>query len=546
MSSKRMACPSCRSRGEDSQGNHLRPYEDGKGGWCFKENKTIWFNEQDRRETPITYASEVDVASITSNYHILAVPSRQISKETCERYGVKTEVSSVDGSQESILYPYYANDMIVGYKRRRLSPKSFSVVGKIKGLFGQAQCKQNARFLIIVEGEQDVLAGWEMLHQRGKNYNIVSLPNGANEEGTIDATTMREIEWIVKHEKVLLMLDNDQPGRETAKALAETLASQTTVGITTFPSGLKDTSDYWENDLVDDWYKAMSNAVVYRPESIVEGKDISLADLKKPKEPGVKLPYPRLQKMTWGVRKGEITLLTAGTGIGKTTFANEIGFDLVDQGYTVAKIALETQMEDVARTLIAMDNNVPAYQLMFNPNLISDEAYQESYDKIMGSNRTHFFKHWGSMDPDVLKTKMLYFAKTLGVDFIILDHVSMVIAGNETSDERKDIDKLFANMTNIVTETGVGILPIIHLKRVQGKNFNRGDEVDLSDLRGSAGAEQMSFNVWALERDMQGENNKDRVRLRVLKNRTLGFTGVADTLIYDHLTGRLKLFDVEV
>ena len=43
-----------------------------------------------------------------------------------------------------------------------------------------------------------------------------------------------------------------------------------------------------------------------------------------------------------------------------------------------------------------------------------------------------------------------------------------------------------------------------------GKNYNKGDEVELVDLRGSAGAEQMSFNVWALERNQQADEQSKR------------------------------------
>jgi twinkle protein len=82
------------------------------------------------------------------------------------------------------------------------------------------------------------------------------------------------------------------------------------------------------------------------------------------------------------------------------------------------------------------------------------------------------------------------------------------------------------------------------LKRVQGKSFAKGGEVELTDLRGSAGAEQMSMNVWALERDQQGDN-KDITRIRVLKNRLLGFTGLCDTLLYKHDTGRLVALPTE-
>ena len=543
--SKRVACPQCKANGRDSQNNHLKLY-DGKDdiGYCFHCRETVRvaplngdvaYNKNKRSDVNLT---------VIQSYPSLGIPARKISKETAQRYEVKTEVSEIDGTPTAVYYPYHDHDgTVVGYKKRTL-PKDFSVVGKIKGLFGQKQCKNNAKLLIIVEGEHDVLAGWELLRARRKDWNIVSIPNGANEEGKLDSVILKEMEWIAKHENVLLLLDMDEPGKRTAKALAEALCSQTRVATASLPR--KDTAKCWEDDLVEEWHNAFKGAVVYHPEEIVEGKDIDLKELKKPKKPGVTLPYPKLQKMTHGLRKGEITLLSAASGIGKSTFAKEMAYHLMKNGSTVAMIALETQMEDVARSFVAMDNNVPAYRLIFSPDCITDEQYDASVQWMFKENKVHFFRHWGSINPDTLKTKMIYFAKALDVDFIILDHVSMVIAGTETDNERKDIDKLFEAMTQICVETGVGIIPIIHLKRVQGKKLNKGDEVELTDLRGSSGAEAMSFNVWALERNQQGEDGeKDLSRIRVLKNRSLGFTGLADTLKYNHQTGRLELFTIQ-
>jgi archaellum biogenesis ATPase FlaH len=259
---------------------------------------------------------------------------------------------------------------------------------------------------------------------------------------------------------------------------------------------------------------------------------------------GFKYCFTTLTGM-WVARRNGNIFVTGNSGIGKSTLVKEISYYLAKSGHTVAQIALETQMEDVARSFVAMDNNVPAYRLIFSPDCITDEQYDASVQWMFKENKIHFFRHWGSINPDTLKTKMMYFAKALGVDFIVLDHVSMVIAGTETDNERKDIDKLYEAMTQICVETGVGIISIIHLKRVAGKKLNKGDEVELTDLRGSAGAEQMSFNVWALERNQQGEDGeKDLSRIRVLKNRSLGFTGLADTLKYNHQTGRLELFTI--
>lgn len=539
-SGKRVACPLCKKIGRDSTNNHLSLFDDGKGGWCRIHGKVN--TDEQGGEHPLEFQKKpsLDVAVI-SKLPIRELPSRGISQETCEKFGVRVSVDETSGEIDAHYYPYFDQDgNVCGYKKRTL-PKTFSVVGKIRGFFGQHLTK-GGKFLIVCEGEEDALSICEMLKKEGKGFNVVSLPNGANEEGVIEKNVLKEIEFLTSFEGVALCLDSDTNGKNTAKALAETLASQTKVKIVNLP--FKDAGEMHKRGLSKEFLTCLYEAKAYHPESIIEGKDIILSDLMKPKEPGVTLPYPKLQKMTWGLRKGEITLLTAGSGIGKSTFAREIGYHLVGNGYTVAFIALETQMEDVARFLIAMDNDVPAYKLMFNPSCIPKEAYEASHNWMFASNQIHLFKHWGSIDAEELQRKILYFAKALKVDFIVLDHVSMVVAGNESSDERKDLDKLFEGLTRAVVETGVGIIPIIHLKRVQGKSFNKGDEVELTDLRGSAGAEQMSFNVWALERNQQGEQ-KDLVKVRTLKNRLLGFTGECDLLVYNHETGRLDLFDEE-
>jgi twinkle protein len=88
----------------------------------------------------------------------------------------------------------------------------------------------------------------------------------------------------------------------------------------------------------------------------------------------------------------------------------------------------------------------------------------------------------------------------------------------------------------------VGIIAIVHLKRTQGKNFNEGGQVSLSDFRGSASLEQLSDNAWALERDQQsGDEKRDISQVRVLKCRETGDTGEADALLYNRKTGRLEI-----
>jgi twinkle protein len=137
--------------------------------------------------------------------------------------------------------------------------------------------------------------------------------------------------------------------------------------------------------------------------------------------------------------------------------------------------------------------------------------------------------------------RLRYLAIGCECDFIILDHVSMVVSGLDV-DERKTIDILMTELRRFCEQTGVGILAVSHLKRNSAKgSFNEGAEISLNDLRGSAGLEQLSDVVIALERDQQAdlEEKSNRIQFRVLKNRPFGTTGIAGHAMYDRNSGRL-------
>jgi twinkle protein len=103
-------------------------------------------------------------------------------------------------------------------------------------------------------------------------------------------------------------------------------------------------------------------------------------------------------------------------------------------------------------------------------------------------------------------------------------------------------------LRSIVEETGAGIILVSHLRRVDGnKGHENGIQVNLSHLRGSQSIAQLSDCVIALERNQQADDPEEArtTILRVLKSRYTGDVGLADRLLYDKETGRLKEVPIE-
>lgn len=539
-------CPQCRAKGHDRAGDNLHLYSNG--GYCHKcgysTRESVVQAPEQKRDTQ----AEMQVIS---QYPIAALPHKLISAETCRVFGVRQSVNPATLEPDAVYYPYISGGKVVDCKKRLLPKRFYNITGEIKKaeLFGEHTIPKKQRgMLIITEGEDDAMAVYEMLAACDKRYAVASLQNGANENGELDQSLLRRLEFITSFTAVTLCLDDDSAGRATSDALAELLAPSCEVRVIQLPEGCKDASDMLPLNNPVLFLQHLNNAQNYTPEGIIEGQDVQLEALLEPALDGYQLPYPELQRKLHGLRKAEITLLVAGTGIGKTTLARETAVHSVKQhNLTVGNIFLEEQHKKTAQGYVAIDNNTPLPALRVNPGLLTKEQWQASYDRFFTAKKAHFFKHFGSVASDRLINKMRYFALALKCDFIFLDHITMVHSGNKTTDERKDIDILMTSLAELVTETGVGVVAVVHLRRTgEAVSFNEGGEVRLTDLRGSSQLEALSWNVIALERNQQSDTVSDISTIRLLKNREWGFTGVCDKLAYHHHTGRLLAAKAEL
>ena len=171
--------------------------------------------------------------------------------------------------------------------------------------------------------------------------------------------------------------------------------------------------------------------------------------------------------------------------------------------------------------------------------MLNAEQFKSTFDDTLGTQRVFFYDHWGSLDGDNLINKIRYMARGCGCNYVVLDHISIVVSGMEGGDERRMIDNTMTKLRALAEEVNVGILMVSHLKRPQGnRGHEDGAKTSMAQLRGSAGIGQLSDIVIGCERDQQSEN-PNTTTVRVLKNRWTGETGIACYLEYDKDTGRM-------
>jgi len=266
----------------------------------------------------------------------------------------------------------------------------------------------------------------------------------------------------------------------------------------------------------------------YRPDGIVDAK--TLLDLVTTPQPpsDYDYPYKGLQSKLHGIRLGELTTITAGSGQGKSSVCRDLAAYLLSLGIPVGYLALE---ESNRRTALGLMSAAVGKNLSLGEH--THDELTEAFDSSINIWNLYLFDGFGSFDPDIIYNRIEYLASGLDCNIIFLDHLSILMSGLD-GDERQMIDKTMTRLRSLVERTNISLFLVSHLKRTSGdQNHEEGARVTLGQLRGSAAIAQLSDGVIALERNQQSESGQSPTTVRVIKNRYSGETGVACTLSYD-------------
>jgi len=465
-------------------------------------------------------------------------PDRKISIETAQFYGVKTDLAG------NVYFPYFSKTThkICGIKKRT-PDKKFSIIGDITGtdvgLFGQQKFKAKGKYCTTHEGEFDALAGYQMM---GSRFANLSIPTGAP---SASKGIKANIDYLECFEKNVISFDGDEPGRDASLKVAP-IFEPGTCFILEHPEDHKDACEWSKNGAAQLWMQMFWDAKVYTPAGIVNLADDFESLFNRENKESIPYPWEGINEKTNGLRYKELVCLTSGTGMGKSTVVRALCHHLLEN--TDDNIGVLFLEEDPDRTKLGIMGYHCGKALHLNEVFVEQERdfIKKAYDETVGSGRFYAFNHFGSAAVDDLLARIRYLIKGLDCKWIVLDHLSIIVSGLDTGDERKAIDLAMTKLRTIVEETGVGMILVSHLKRVgQGRSHEDGGQISLSHLRGSQAIAQLSDIVIGLERDQQHKNAviANTTKVRVLKNRYTGKVGLCSHLLFNPDTGRLVEID---
>ena len=526
----RGTCPECGASNANVQ------HEDGHS-FCFSCETR--FGNEETKNAQIIPMSEKSSEYCKMKGMVDSIPDRMIAKDTVKKFN--TQVKKTGSNITHHIYQYFdADGNHIANKVREVVGKKFWSEGSLSNavLFGQNIFNQGGKYITVCEGEIDAMSAYELM---GSKWPVVSIKNGA--PSALD-NCKKAFDYLNKFETVVLCFDNDKQGREASKRVAQ-LFEPNKCKIANLE--LKDANEYLKTGQREKFTQAWWNSKPYTPAGIVNLAD--LGDSLYEEEYCETCPYPwsKMNEKTYGIRTGELVTFTSGAGMGKSSVIRELIHHVMNSTLdNIGLLCMEENTKNTAFNIMSVEANARLYIKEVREKY-TREQLKGWQKKTIDSKRFYAFDHFGSVSNDEILDRVRYMAKGLDCKWIFLDHLSILISGNEEfGDERKSIDVLMTKLRSLVEETGIALLLVSHLRRPAGdRGHEDGREITLSHLRGSASIGHLSDSVIGLERNQQAEDEMEAntTTIRILKNRYTGDTGIACHLHYNKETGRMTQVD---
>lgn len=446
------------------------------------------------------------------------LPARGISQEACELYNYRH--ADYKGKACTVADVFHRKTGQICAQRVRFPNKEFMWIGDTSniGLWGLKRFGKGKR-VVITEGYEDAMAVSDVFNNKWPVGSVSKGSGGAKKE-LID-----NLEDLDNFDQIVLLFDEDEAGQKAAQECAMVLPAGKAL-IAHISE--KDACDMLAKGKGQELFASIFNAKPYVPDGLVDKEDLLKSVFKVRKASTVRYPFPKLNMMTFGIRPQEIITVAGGSGLGKSTFVRQIANHLIDQKEKVGFITLEEDAEFTLRCLVGQ-------RVQKNARLIPDLNKIPDVKELIEKDilpYTEWYDDQGGLTKARLKSTIEFMALAQGCKYIVYDHITMTDK-SEGDTMVEAIDSVMKILRSMAQKHKITIFVVTQLaKPSEGKGYNEGREVKLSNIRGSAAIEFNSNLIIAF----QGDNREGGCQreLVILKNRYYGVnTGHADVLYYN-------------
>lgn len=270
----------------------------------------------------------------------------------------------------------------------------------------------------------------------------------------------------------------------------------------------------------------------------------------KGKAGGVKTGFNRIDSIVGGFKPGQMIVLAARPGMGKTALALNVAVNAARDEKTVLIFSMEMTNIDLGNRFLSMSSNIDL-QSMGKGDLSPEdmEMLVEGMESL--GDKNIYMADTQNLTILDMKNKCRRLTKEKGLDLIIIDYLQLMNAPIKSDNREREISYLSRSVKQMAIEIGVPIILLSQLSREVEKRKKHTPQ--LADLRESGAIEQDADIVMFIKREDYYEGADDEAFSRgsvnaevmISKNRN-GPTGKAELAWIGQYTkfGNLEIEDI--
>ncbi|WP_461829440.1 replicative DNA helicase [Aquifex sp.] len=213
---------------------------------------------------------------------------------------------------------------------------------------------------------------------------------------------------------------------------------------------------------------------------------------------GLASGFTELDKMTTGFHAGDLIVLAARPGMGKTSFMLSVVYNIAkEEGKPVAVYSLEMSKEQLVMRLLSMVAEVKLSHI--RSGYISDEEMNKLVGAAMELAKYDIYiDDTPSITTTDLRIRSRKLHREKGIEFIAVDYLQLLRPPIRKSSRQEEVAEVSRNLKALAKELKIPVMALAQLSREVEKRSDKRPQ--LADLRESGQIEQDADLILFLHR----------------------------------------------
>ena len=224
------------------------------------------------------------------------------------------------------------------------------------------------------------------------------------------------------------------------------------------------------------------------------------------------LPFPSIDQYIGGIEQGDLIVIGARPGVGKSAFTAQVANCLAKDGFRIGFYSLEMTEKQMFARFLSSVSGIPMERIRESEDFANGEE-KEKYNKAVSllQKRTNLFIRVGSKTVSEIRRESQY----MNYDLIIIDYLQLIKPeGNYKNNRYAEVGEISHSLKAMALDFKIPVIALSQLNRVSvGKQSK---VPTMAEMRESGDIEQDSSVILLMWDD---ENDQTIKHCKVEKNR---------------------------